>query len=558
MGFLHHEPCPKCGSKDNLARYEDGGATCQGHHCDYWERKGTDIDESKKPRRTKNMSLPEIGEFVAIPQRGITEETCRRMKYSIGSYTTRDKVTGELDTRKAHIVHVPDQDGRPVASKIRMKGKDFRYVGATDMAGLVFQDVWSAGSSRRLVITEGEMDALSVSQIQDNKYAVVSLPNGTKSAVEVCGRARDYINSFPEVVLMFDMDEPGRDAAREVSRLFDDKVKIAQLPLPDANAMLLEGRGKEVVNALFNAQVWSPDGLVKLSSLKDAMKKPVEWGKPWCFPSLTEFTYGRRPGELYFLGAGVGIGKTSFILKQFVQDITSNEKSAAFLLEQPVIETGKRMAGELAGKMFHLPPEAGNYTADEQDAAVDALCEYYDPDLYNHFGAKDWNTIRDNIRWLAVCHGVAHFHIDHITALVAHADDEKRAIEQMTEEMSSICQELGINLYVVSHLATPQGTPHEEGGRVMARHFKGSRSIAQWGHYMIAFERNTQHPDEFVRSVTTVRIVKDRYTGQATGKTFLLGFDRATGRLYELSPAEVKRYEKLAGDDDQSDYAADF
>lgn len=33
--FLHHEPCPKCGSRDNLGRYDDGGATCFG--CGHYE-----------------------------------------------------------------------------------------------------------------------------------------------------------------------------------------------------------------------------------------------------------------------------------------------------------------------------------------------------------------------------------------------------------------------------------------------------------------------------------------------------------------------------------------
>lgn len=33
--FLHHEPCPNCGSRDNLARYSDGSAYCFG--CRYVE-----------------------------------------------------------------------------------------------------------------------------------------------------------------------------------------------------------------------------------------------------------------------------------------------------------------------------------------------------------------------------------------------------------------------------------------------------------------------------------------------------------------------------------------
>lgn len=32
MGFKQHEACPNCGSKDNLARYDDGGAFCFGCH----------------------------------------------------------------------------------------------------------------------------------------------------------------------------------------------------------------------------------------------------------------------------------------------------------------------------------------------------------------------------------------------------------------------------------------------------------------------------------------------------------------------------------------------
>jgi hypothetical protein len=35
-GFVHHEPCPRCGSRDNLARYMDGSAWCFG--CHYRER----------------------------------------------------------------------------------------------------------------------------------------------------------------------------------------------------------------------------------------------------------------------------------------------------------------------------------------------------------------------------------------------------------------------------------------------------------------------------------------------------------------------------------------
>ena len=37
--FLKHEPCPKCGSADNLGRYDDGHGYCFG--CRYWEPPST-------------------------------------------------------------------------------------------------------------------------------------------------------------------------------------------------------------------------------------------------------------------------------------------------------------------------------------------------------------------------------------------------------------------------------------------------------------------------------------------------------------------------------------
>lgn len=35
--FVKHEPCPKCGSSNNLARYSDGHASCFSGGCDHYE-----------------------------------------------------------------------------------------------------------------------------------------------------------------------------------------------------------------------------------------------------------------------------------------------------------------------------------------------------------------------------------------------------------------------------------------------------------------------------------------------------------------------------------------
>jgi twinkle protein len=55
---------------------------------------------------------------------------------------------------------------------------------------------------------------------------------------------------------------------------------------------------------------------------------------------------------------------------------------------------------------------------------------------------------------------------------------------------------------------------------------------------MFGLERNQQAADPVLRSITTLRILKDRYTGQATGHLLYLGYDPTTGRLFQTTMPE--------------------
>jgi twinkle protein len=303
--------------------------------------------------------------------------------------------------------------------------------------------------------------------------------------------------------------------------------------LKDPNELLVAGRGDEIVTAIWQAQAYRPDGVVSFKDIKEAARRPIELGLPWFSDRLTKLTYGRRLGEVYAFGAGTGIGKTDFLTQQITYDVTElDEKVGVFFLEQMPTETAKRLAGKFAGRRFHIPDDG--WTEEELDQALDKL----DQDrlyFYDSFGATDWEVIRETMRFLAHSEGVRIFYVDHLTALAAAEEKEKEALEKIMAEMASTAKELGIIIHLVSHLSTPDGKPHEEGGRVMIRHFKGSRAIGFWCHFMFGLERDQQHEDERLRSVTTFRVLKDRYTGQATGEVIYLGYERGTGKLYETS-----------------------
>lgn len=468
-----------------------------------------------------SSELIQGGEVKALEARGLTKETCQKFNYRVAKHK------GEL----VHVAPYYDKDRTTVAQKTRTAGKEFAVCGSLSDALLFGQHLWSTGG-RRVVITEGEIDCMSVSQVQGHKWPVVSVPGGAQSARKYLAKHIEWLSSFEEVVLLFDMDDPGREAVKSCASLFKaGSCKVANLPLKDANEMLKAGRGDEIVQAIWQAQTYRPDGILSFADVKASALEPTKTGLPWFSPKLTELTYGRRSPEVYVIGAGTGIGKTDFLTQQITYDVKElGLKVGLFFLEQSPKETVQRIAGKLSGKMYHVP-DAG-WTEDDLRASLDEL-DTGNLFLYDNFGAIEWEQIASSIRHLVHAEGVQVVYLDHLTALAAAADDERKALEKIMAEIAMLAKELNIILMVVSHLSTPEGRSHEEGGRVMIKHFKGSRTIGYWAYFMFGLERNQQAENEVERTLTTFRVLKDRYTGRSTGRTITFGFDQSTGRLFE-------------------------
>ncbi|MCA8110272.1 DnaB-like helicase C-terminal domain-containing protein [Burkholderia cepacia] len=465
------------------------------------------------------------GEVRALPKRRITEETCAKFGYTVGT-----------SSRGNTVQLAPYFDGTTlVAQKMRDADKNFVTLGDFKSAGLFGQQLWRDGG-KKVVVTEGEIDCMTVSQLQGNKWPVVSVPNGAQGAKKALQKHLEWLEQFEEVVLLFDMDEPGREAMAECAPLFTPgKCKLASLPhgFKDPNEMLLAGRGSEVIDAIWGAKSYRPDGLVGIKDIKEQLRKPIEVGLAWCFQELTDLTYGRRYGEIYGIGAGTGVGKTDLLTQQIAYDISVLKlRVGTIFLEQAPTETAKRVAGKLKGKRFHVPDDG--WTAEELDAAVDELEAADALVMYDSFGETEWDVVKAKVRFMAVSEGIRVIYIDHLTAM-ADTEDEKGSLEQIMKEMASLAKELDIIITFVSHLATPEkGKSHEEGGRVTIRHFKGSRAIGFWSYYMFGLERDQQAEDEKLRGITTFRVLKDRYTGQAVGQVIYLAYDSKTGLLKVL------------------------
>src|SRR6202165_2481179 len=296
---LYHEPCPKCGSKDNLSRRANGGAFCFG--CGYYE-KGD--DELEPPKETKRLSEGKsflTGIYAELSSRGLTKETCEKWGYQVNT------------ERECQIANYRDETGELVAQKIRKAGKKFQCInGSKDMP---LYGMWRAQGDLSVVIPEGELDAMSVSQAFKHKYAVVSLPNGASDAAHSCQLHYEWLDQFKKIVLMFDQDAPGRKAAEEAAAVLPfGKVEIAVLPRKDANEVLLKDGAAAIVSAFWGAKSWRPDGIVSGAdfSVDDLMEATAPGYELMGTPELQEKLLGLRKAELTLLTAGSGIGKSTW------------------------------------------------------------------------------------------------------------------------------------------------------------------------------------------------------------------------------------------------------
>lgn len=479
------------------------------------------------------MSLIE-GEVKALAKRGITEETCRKFGYRVGTYS---------DGRPVQIAPYQTTDGEVVAQKIRFANKDFKFLGETKKAGLFGQHLWRDGG-KMVVITEGEIDAMSVSQLQSNKWPVVSIPNGAQGAAKSVAGELEWLNKFEKVVIMFDGDKPGREAAKEVASILPPgKAFIATIDgFKDANEALVAGQGSRVIDAMWNAKAFRPDGIVDVAAVEERALSAVAFsGLSWPWKSLDRLTYGRRRGELYGWAGGTGMGKTT-CFKQVQAHLLATQDTpiGVIALEEPPHHTIKTLAGVIDGVRYHVP--GVEYDKDKLAATVRSLQgRVY---LYDHFGAATFETIVEKMRYMRHSLGVRDFFLDHLTALAATmGDDERKAIDTMMAELSALTIELDCTIDYISHLTTPEGKAHEEGGRVQERHLRGSRAIAYWSHFIFALEGNKQDVDAPRR----LRVLKDRFTGDSNGLVIGLKYDKSTGRMVEVPLDEDSPFGDASG-----------
>jgi twinkle protein len=516
--FLRHTPCDNCGSSDANSLYSDGHEFC--FSCNT-HKKGDGSCSTESTTRKKADGLIS-GSFQDLSKRKIREETCRKFGYQVG----------EHQGRTVQIAPYYDANGTLTAQKIRGADKSFTVLGDISKARLFGANLWNGG--KKIVITEGEIDALTVSQVQNNKWPVVSVPNGASGALKALKRNLDYLHAFDEVILMFDMDEPGQKAAKDCAELFEaGKAKIASLPFKDANECLQNGKPEDIVQAIWNAKTYRPDGVLSGAELWETIStEEVVQAIPYPWLSLNEVTRGARKGELVTLTAGSGVGKSAIVREIAHHLLKEGETVGLLMLEENPKRTALGLMGIELNKPLHLSQEG--IPSEDLRKAFDNVVGSGRLYLYNHFGSTDIDNLISRVRYLAKGCGCNWIVLDHLSIVVSGLGDgdERRLIDNAMTALRTLVEETGVGMFVISHLRRPEGDRgHEQGARTSLSQLRGSHSIAQLSDMVIGLERDQQGKNP---NITTMRVLKNRFSGE-TGEAGYLMYDRDTGRLSETT-----------------------
>lgn len=556
---VNKKQCPACAkvgednSRDNLAIYEDGTDYC--FKCGYTSSKGGG----------KNKFTTE---FLDIPSRKLSKKTCEKLGISSGLYTG---FLGKKYVNEEPIYVFNMSEGNEIyAQKIRAAKDRSACIQTGDRTKkkLFGQSSFSPSKKWPITITEGELDAASI--YEATGYPVVSITNGAQGAAAQIAANIDWLSQWKHVILCFDNDDPGREAVKKSIPHFEPgTVKVAKLPLKDANDMIVAGRGGELKSILWNSEVVRPKTIVSVKDLAPRVLEKPKMGMPWPWEDLTLVTRGFRTKEIYVVAGPTGAGKTEFVKEMMFHLIDNDMVMGVFSFEQDPSSTLQRLVGNKLNQKIHDPM---NEWWDEE--AIQTQLENLDGKiyLYDNVGSLPWEETVQAIRYMVKCFKTKVIVLDNLTAMCSNpvVDGKRLRDYEYTNyvmgNLFSLVHELDVSFVVVAHLAkdklqkmvylssspknataynamtaddmdkvtNKEGTEWDNGRMPVIGNIAGGDVVSKVADYVLGLGRNRISKDPIEKTKLKIKVLKSgRIDSSLEGHVFNLYYDSKRGKLLD-------------------------
>jgi len=569
MSERSHLPCPddNCGSSDAYCWNEERKVGhCKSCDLGTWEYK--DTLWAKNGKHGKPWILKEATE-------GMQDVFATEHDNSTTPATNgKSGFYGDFRGIKSHVREFYGVKQYPSPNRVEYKypsgGIKVRYtdeksfsvkgLGSDELFGM---NNFPSGSSKFVVITEGEEDAMAAYQmLSQNGYTTpsVSLPSATPKKI-IWEKCFKWLDSFEKIILSLDNDGKADHIKETLFDLFPNKVFVMDHgTVKDANDFLLQGKQKDYRDAWWKAKPYSPAGfVVSVEDWFDALENetPYEY-TPTPIKGFNDINRGLVKGGITVFKASPGTGKTA-MLRMLMHDLVVNHgKSVAVLMmEEMKSTTGRAMATYQLGKNVMTKEDAENNGVTEAEVK-ESLRAVVGDHKFVSFDINPQNPVEDCLKqckYAVSVYGAEYIFIDHLQRL-AYLSGTETATSALTElgvKLTEFAKRKNVGILCISHV--------NGDGRT-----KYASSIEEEAIMVIEMERDKTSDDPREQNTTYLSTSKNRpfaltgacgmlmYDGQTTMVSERFGASENQSSVFDDVPSSaentVVKLRKASGDTD--------
>lgn len=557
--------CPQCSDgrknkhdKPLSVNITAGEYNC--HNCGWhgnvrsFERKHVSNKVYDKPEQSMLKHI-ELKDSVTsyFKKRGISETTLE--KFMIFS---KEQFMPQTVKKENCICFPYIRNGELVNVKYRDAHKNFML---SKGAELIFYNLQAIGEKKFVIITEGEIDCMSVYEAgygKDyekiiveadeegtvtkekehpmSKWAAVSVPNGASKGnqkLEYLDNCSDWFIGLHEIVIATDGDEAGHMLKEElIRRLGVERCKVISYPFEevvpvesglkrrckDLNEVLIYLGKDVVVNCIENAENIPVDGIYYLddifASMLENFRNGVQLAPTTRFAVIDDYFRWKKGDINLFVGYG-NHGKTTFALQlMLIKSIYDDWKWAIFSPENyPANDFYDDIVEMYVGKWLDKMSEK---------EYVDA-CYFIDKHIFYIYpdDEHDMNSIHEKFRHLVMKKGVDGVMIDPFNQLDHVQKAYQREDQYLSEQLKIVKRFALLNnvcYNIITHPVKPQKNMDKSLPVVDMYDIAGG---AMWGNkcdQILSYYRPRYHEDKNSPDVEIhVQKVKRKRTGGQLG-----------------------------------------
>lgn len=577
-GQLHFVRCPYCRGGQHRDEWTFGISLSTGQfHCNRdscgangnmltlardfdFRLPGVDLEERQQRKEYRSFKTPEKPiepkppAIAYLESRGISAETAKR--YEITTQTDRDNVL---------VFPFYDQDGKLTFVKYRKtdfdkeKDKAKEWCEKNGKPILFGMKQAMPPSEVPLVITEGQLDSLSVEEASDGTVSAVSVPTGAKGFTWV-PHCWEWVNRYSKIIVFGDHENGHMSLLDEIRVRFKKRI-FAVKPqnykdCKDANEILVKYGPEQIRKCLTDLQEILPTHVKQLADVGkvnvfDMPKLPTG------LDCLDRLLFGGLPfGGVTLISGKPGQGKSTLASQIIINALESGHKVFAYSGELSNELFRAWMDYQVAGKqhIFQYQTRWGDTGYNISDANRDRISDWYRDKiyLYDSSDVDDENVALLNIaEEMILKNGVDVILVDNLmTALdleALHESDKYERQSKFVKKLTRIAKNYNVLVLLVAHKRKNNFSTTE------TDEISGSGDIGNLGMVMLSYERGGENVPEEDR---VLKVAKNRLFGRENHEGWVLHYDEASKRIFSTG-AELSMEYSWAKDAemvDEQDY----